>query len=74
MTILGIARGNVFEAIYSMVEAHNGHFDYTNNDQEFIFAFGNADDKHDFGDAVNSLNINNVLVTKLDGLHVQVSM
>ena len=73
MTIKGLARGNVFESIYAMVETHNGHFDRTDK-KDMIFSFGNADDKHDCRDAINSLSFNNVLVTKMNGLSIRVSM
>lgn len=74
MTISGDARSNVFEALYVMVETHDGYFNNTDEKQNFIFSFGNADDKHLCAEAIISLNINNVLVTKMDGNNLMVSM
>ncbi|MHA1816598.1 MAG: hypothetical protein ACTSX1_11365 [Candidatus Heimdallarchaeaceae archaeon] len=73
MTITGFARTSVFEAIYKMVDVHDGHFDYSDKN-DFIFTFQNADDKHNCLEAINSLSFRNVLVTKLHSLSIRVDM
>ena len=63
----------IFQDIYNMVEAHNGYFDYTDNDQNMFFTFPSGDEKNDCFEAILSLGMN-ITVDKTDGLHLQVAI
>jgi len=67
-------KATAFKNVNTMVEAHDGHFDRADENKNLIFTFSDADGKHDCFDAIVSLNLMNVTIDKVDGLHLQVTI
>lgn len=63
----------IFQVIHSMVECHDGHLDHSKDDN-LIFTFRNADDKHNCFEAIVSMSLINVTMEKLNGLHFSVNI
>jgi len=67
-------KAQAFEQITTMVDAHDGHFDGTDEGKNFIFAFKNPLDEIDCFNTIVSMNLMNVTLDKIDKLHLQVNI